>query len=501
MSSRWVELLPGYDDEPVHIRLFHHPLSSLPECEALSYEWGSPKRDHEVFCEGKVLKVTSNLLAALKRLRPSGQPVQKPRLLWIDALCINQEDIDERSEQVKLMTEIYRNVGRTLVWIGYAPPQHAQEAIDLIPQLATIIESLSFPLWTGPDRDSLPESLEIRPGYTLRQLASDPVFQSLLDILARNYFRRFWTVQEISLSFVEKTVVHCGKYAVSWTKFWGVAQLLRRSDVFESILHSEHKQLLDGVAYQGDLQEDVQQGTVSFVLCAATTYSRLCSEQHGRIFGMLGMVQSAIRTQLQHLDYSTPIGKVFQGATESMIRELDSLVYLCHHTVMIDSLRHPGVASWTLWSENDPLKDLRNISRSLTYESYIERAHPTFADAVLEAFGFVFDVVVHSSDNLSSENLESQVLGIYHELTRDSVTRENRDSVVEVLLRTATLTSDVRPLPNIIDPRNFATWIAELRLQRLGLSKPVLANNSKHGFMAGETLYRRTLPSLAVSRP
>ncbi|KAH9208645.1 heterokaryon incompatibility protein-domain-containing protein, partial [Leptodontidium sp. 2 PMI_412] len=115
---RMLELLPGYGDEPVQIRLLHHPLSSLPECEALSYEWGSPERDHEIFCEGKVLKVTSNLLAALKRSRPSGQPVQKPRLLWIDALCINQEDIDERSEQVKLMTEIYRNVGRTLVWIG-----------------------------------------------------------------------------------------------------------------------------------------------------------------------------------------------------------------------------------------------------------------------------------------------------------------------------------------------------------------------------------------------
>ncbi|KAE9377662.1 hypothetical protein N431DRAFT_164474 [Stipitochalara longipes BDJ] len=68
-----LELLPGQDKEPIQIKLSHRPLADLPLCEALSYEWGSPTRDHEISCEGKSLKVTINLIAALKRLRPPTQ--------------------------------------------------------------------------------------------------------------------------------------------------------------------------------------------------------------------------------------------------------------------------------------------------------------------------------------------------------------------------------------------------------------------------------------------
>jgi hypothetical protein len=122
---RMLELLPGGADEPIQTKLSHHPLFDLPLCEALSYEWGPPTRDHEIICCGKILKVTTNLLAVLKRLRSESST---PRLLWIDAICINQEDIIEQSKQVKLMTYVYRYSGRTLVWIGEAPPLLAREA-------------------------------------------------------------------------------------------------------------------------------------------------------------------------------------------------------------------------------------------------------------------------------------------------------------------------------------------------------------------------------------
>jgi hypothetical protein len=67
---RMLKLFPGLDSDPIRISLVHRPLSSLPECEALSYEWGSPTGYHEIVCKGKTLMVTTNLLAALKRLRP-----------------------------------------------------------------------------------------------------------------------------------------------------------------------------------------------------------------------------------------------------------------------------------------------------------------------------------------------------------------------------------------------------------------------------------------------
>lgn len=187
---RMLKLLPGRDDEPIRIRLRHRPLSSMPQCEALSYEWGSPTRDHEIECEGKTLKVTANLLGALKRLRPKKSlswALKKGKLPWKP---INQDDDTERSEQVKLMGEAYRKAQRVLVWIGEAPPL-AREAFHLIPRLAKIIECLKFGVYEYPQ--SVEGTLEIQRGVTLEQLVNEAVWPALRDILcSRTYFSRLW---------------------------------------------------------------------------------------------------------------------------------------------------------------------------------------------------------------------------------------------------------------------------------------------------------------------
>jgi hypothetical protein len=112
--------------------------------------------------------------------------------LWVDALCINQEDIIERSEQVKLMANIYRNTARTLVWIGEEPPL-AKEAFALVAQLAKIIEPLDRQIHSKPSLEFLHENYEISPGYNVERLKGEPVWSSLLDIVAsRTYFSRLW---------------------------------------------------------------------------------------------------------------------------------------------------------------------------------------------------------------------------------------------------------------------------------------------------------------------
>lgn len=67
-----------------------------------------------MFCNGHECTVTKNLGAALQKLRlPDGA-----RKIWIDALCINQDDVLERNEQVRLMGEIYSRCSRVIVWLG-----------------------------------------------------------------------------------------------------------------------------------------------------------------------------------------------------------------------------------------------------------------------------------------------------------------------------------------------------------------------------------------------
>lgn len=92
-----------------------------PKFEALSYEWGDPdKPRHEIIVNGQPFKVWENLFYALKYIRPV--PLRdnhvNSRILWIDAICINQDDIDERNHQVGMMGDIYRKADKVPVWLG-----------------------------------------------------------------------------------------------------------------------------------------------------------------------------------------------------------------------------------------------------------------------------------------------------------------------------------------------------------------------------------------------
>lgn len=86
----------------------------LGQYEALSYVWGSPKGNETILCHGEPLHVTENCLAALRHLRQQ----RRPRILWVDALCIDQSSLEERNHQVALMGEVYRMARCVLIWLG-----------------------------------------------------------------------------------------------------------------------------------------------------------------------------------------------------------------------------------------------------------------------------------------------------------------------------------------------------------------------------------------------
>lgn len=102
------------DTNDIRIELNQHPINECPKYTALSYTWGQRHRTKDVIVEtsNRCIKVTENLHAALVHLRG-----RVPVTLWIDAICINQDDIQERSSQVRLMRHIYRGARQVAVWI------------------------------------------------------------------------------------------------------------------------------------------------------------------------------------------------------------------------------------------------------------------------------------------------------------------------------------------------------------------------------------------------
>jgi hypothetical protein len=120
-------LLPGQDDAEIRCEIQHALLDGAPRYEALSYTWGDPKGENSLVpCRGDpsasypvkidegYLKVAYNLMVALKHLRHD----TNTRTLWIDAICINQHDDEEKNHQVKAMARIYSGASRVLAWLG-----------------------------------------------------------------------------------------------------------------------------------------------------------------------------------------------------------------------------------------------------------------------------------------------------------------------------------------------------------------------------------------------
>lgn len=167
---RLIQPLPSLDPSEVSFTLTAHDLSSssLPPFTALSYTWGSPylnpgpdpnsppsppattasdpwdQATHPVRCNGATLLVRPNLLNALMMLCFSGAP--REERVWIDAICIDQESVQEREDQVKMMGEIYGRAEGVLAWLG-AEDEFTEAAAEVVEQLASLGRVCSRDEW------------------------------------------------------------------------------------------------------------------------------------------------------------------------------------------------------------------------------------------------------------------------------------------------------------------------------------------------------------------
>jgi Heterokaryon incompatibility protein (HET) len=111
---RVVEILPGRWSEDIACALTVINLDEEAKYEALSYVWGIPKDTMAITLNGTVFQATRCLIAALRRLRSANAA----RTIWADAICINQDDMDERAQQVSIMQDIYSKASEVQVHLG-----------------------------------------------------------------------------------------------------------------------------------------------------------------------------------------------------------------------------------------------------------------------------------------------------------------------------------------------------------------------------------------------
>jgi len=111
---RTLRLLSGRWMDQINCGLQEACLDDQPAFDALSYVWGNAKDTAAITVDGCCFQVTKNLIAALRRLRSSVDT----RILWVDAICINQHDNQEKAQQIQFMADIYQYARTVNIFLG-----------------------------------------------------------------------------------------------------------------------------------------------------------------------------------------------------------------------------------------------------------------------------------------------------------------------------------------------------------------------------------------------
>jgi hypothetical protein len=177
--------------------------------DALSYVWGSPVGDQPVFCDDKTLLIMKNCLSALQHLRLR----RATGTLWIDAICIDQSSLEERSQQVKIMGHIYGMADEVLIWLGEGTAELRK--IFWYCRALTIYLRLKGRLVSNADTPTL----EIwSPEITLLPTPSIATFAKVAEA---DYFCRAWTLQEFVVT--QNPILMRGRSKMPWNSFFSCA--------------------------------------------------------------------------------------------------------------------------------------------------------------------------------------------------------------------------------------------------------------------------------------
>ncbi|CAG8974178.1 hypothetical protein HYALB_00011786 [Hymenoscyphus albidus] len=276
---RLLEVLPGQGEDPVRCILTSVNFDATHEADALSYTWGLPPAANIIFVNDEPFRIRNNLFNALLHLRQPSSGV----MLWVDAICINQSDIDERNHQVQRMADVFSRARRVLAWLG--------------PETESNREAFSFLSQTY-----------LRSPYNRKELMDDPRWVAFKDLCEIEYWKRVWIVQEICLA--SRAVICCGRQQIPW-KY--LSELRKsRKHIWPQYLSSGERQFMRSLPARLDQQKEARSngGCVLWTLLE-TFKDSLCQEVHDKIYGFMGLSTDCGGRGLT-IDYTKSVEQIYQ---------------------------------------------------------------------------------------------------------------------------------------------------------------------------------------------
>jgi hypothetical protein len=197
---RLLRLCPGRPSEPLRCEFVVSPQAQSGPYEAISYVWGHPAKPESIIAHGKTLNVTTSAYAIMLQRRSRS----REQMIWIDQLCINQEDLEEKASQVRAMNSIFRRASLVSAWLG--PSQDAHHVQRVFAQLHFLREGRG---WSGENiRD-----YALNQAYSNEQRAKTE-WRAVAGFFRNPWFYRVWIVQEATVA--KKLHVMYGSICMDW---------------------------------------------------------------------------------------------------------------------------------------------------------------------------------------------------------------------------------------------------------------------------------------------
>lgn len=314
---RLIHLQPGPVSAPIECRLEDVHLENAPPYAALSYVWGPPDPVDTVTVNEKSIGVTKNLHSALLHVRQESSVVT----LWVDALCIVQEDKLEKSQQVQMMGDIFRTATSTFIWLG-EPSDNDKVVMDYL------------------CRQQDPESPELR----LR----DVPIEALRCFFERPWFRRLWILQEALLS--KQATVHYGRSRIPFPSI-----LRLSSDLIVDNLGNHRGSVFDNCPlkrcmHEWDLLREVvnKRGGWPLVYALPMTERMESTLFQDRVYALLGLATAADRQSIKP-DYSKPFESLQREISAYLISSSDAPFEAFHYMGVRNASEVPSWGrNWTV---------------------------------------------------------------------------------------------------------------------------------------------------------
>lgn len=340
-DTRLVTLFPSEYDSP-EIRCQLAPASLLEasnKYDAISYTWdGQYQRESFIRLNGRAKAVTPKLAGILRILRNTKNG--SVRIVWIDDICINMRDTDERSSQVRLMAQIYQQAKEVAVVL--------EDETSTIAHAILVVEEISLLLEDGGVQDRSMARLQDLVG----ERSSTDLWTEILGLFSQEWWSRIWPIQEIVLA-AKATIIY-GKFSGKFSVNFDVLQKVmineqRARNIVQDIYRDRESDLppfFSGFRWRrarvlGELRFANQEtGQLELPqLLYASRYHEV-SITHDRIYAIVPLsligMNKAPRPGVDNIpiDYNLSASQVFLDCSQYILnsyRNLDILSYITHH--------------------------------------------------------------------------------------------------------------------------------------------------------------------------